>query len=90
MAAVLKRMLRSERILEGKLKLKAQVSESEARRVQAANPELAELPLASVRQRLMAIRFSELAETELKVLRKTAAVRLLGPFGPGAPDAGTP
>jgi hypothetical protein len=90
LAGVLKRMLRSERILEGKLKLKAQVSEGEARRVQAANPELAQLPLPSVRQRLMAIRFSELAATELKVLRKNGAVRLLGPFGPNAADAGTP
>lgn len=90
LAAVLKRMLRSERILEGKLKLKAQVSESEARRVQAATPALADLPLSSVRQRLMAQRFADLANAELKVLRKNAAVRLLGPFGAQVADAGVP
>lgn len=89
LAAVLKRMLRSEHILEGKLKLKAQVSESEAKRAQAASPELADLPLPAVRQRLMTQRFKELADAELKVLRKNAQVRLLGPFGPGS-DAGLP
>lgn len=84
LAVVLRRSLRAQRALDGKLRLKALVSESEAQRYQSEHPELKELPLEAVRQRLYAERFSVLVKVELKQARKTADVRLLGPFAPTA------
>lgn len=80
LAEVLKRSLRAQRALDGKLRLKAQVSEADARREQAARPELKGLPLDMVRQKLFAERFTELVKAELKQARKAADVRLLGPW----------
>jgi hypothetical protein len=79
-AEVLKRGLRAQRALEGRLKLKAQVSESEAKKYRSERPELSEVSIETVKQRLFALRFASLARTELKNARKQADVRLLGPF----------
>lgn len=78
--AVLTRMLRTQRVLTGKLKLKAQVSEAEARNLVADRPELKGLPLALAREKLSAERFGTMAAAELAQVRKNGSVRLLGPF----------
>ncbi len=89
LSAVLTRMLRTERMLEGKLKLKAQVSESEAKNLQAERPELRGLSLPQLRQRLFDERFKALTVAELAGLRKAGSVRLLGPFADRqSPDGG--
>ena len=86
--AVIARSLRAQRVLDGKLKLKAQVTEAEARRAQTDHPELKDLPLQTVRDSLYAQRFKSLAALEMKQSRKAAKVRLLGPFAEN-PDGGS-
>jgi hypothetical protein len=88
LAEVLRRSLRAQRALEGKLRLRAQVSESEARVWRTEHPDLKEVPLDKVRAMLMQQRFGELVKKELADQRKVVDVRLLGPFSPkpaGAP-----
>ena len=80
LALVLSRMLRTERVFEGKLKLKAQVSEAEARNLQSERPDLKGLGLPALRQKLYNERFKSLAAAELAQVRKAGSVRLLGPF----------
>lgn len=80
LAAVLARMLRTERVFEGKLKLKSQVSEVEARNLQSERPDLKGLPIPLLRQKLYDERFKALVVQELAQVRKAASVRLLGPF----------
>jgi hypothetical protein len=78
------RYLRAQHVLDGKLRLKAQVSEADAKKYVAEHKELEELPLAAVRQKLFADRFHTLARAEVKQAKKAAGVRLLGPFADGA------
>ena len=80
LALVLSRMLRTERVFEGKLKLKAQVSEAEARNLQSERADLQGLALPVLRQKLYNERFKSLAAAELAQVRKASSVRLLGPF----------
>jgi len=80
----LARFLRAQHVLDGKLRLKAQVSEGEAKRWVEEHPEFAALPLPAVRQKLFADRFRALAKAEVRQARKNARVRLLGPFADGA------
>jgi hypothetical protein len=80
LALVLSRMLRTERVFEGKLKLKAQVSEAEAKNLQSERADLHGLPLPVLRQTLYNERFKSLAAAELAQVRKGGSVRLLGPF----------
>lgn len=82
LGAVLRRGLRAERALEGKLRLRAQVTEREARAHQAETPSLAGVPVEDVRAMLMRQRFSELVRRELAEQRRQVDVRLLGPFAP--------
>src|SRR5262249_10073348 len=89
-AASLARFLRAQHMLDGKLRLKAAVSEVEARRWVEEHSELASVPLASVRQKLFAERFKTVARAEVKQARRTARVRLLGPFAGNVLDGGTP
>lgn len=79
---VLRRSLRAQRAIDGRLRLKAQVSEIEARQYQAQHAELKDLPLEAVRQKLFTQRFQSLMRDDLKAARKQADVRLLGPFAP--------
>jgi hypothetical protein len=91
-ATTLARFLRAQHVLDGKLRLKSQVSEAEAKRWVEEHPEYAQVPLASVRQKLFADKFRTLARAEVKQSRRNAKVRLLGPFsgGAAAPDGGAP
>ncbi|MFZ5439473.1 MAG: hypothetical protein ACOZQL_05675 [Myxococcota bacterium] len=87
LAEVLRRALRAQRALEGKLRLRAQVSEAEARVWQQEHAELKDVPVEKVRAMLVQQRFGELVRKELAEQRRVADVRLLGPFSPvqGAP-----
>ncbi len=89
-SVTLSRFLRAQHVLDGRLRLKAQVSEAEARKYLDDHKELAGISVAAVRQKLFADRFKVLARNEVKQARKNARVRMLGPFLPGAdaPDAG--
>jgi hypothetical protein len=69
-------------VFEGKLRLRAQVTEREARAHQAETPSLAGVPVEDVRAMLMRQRFSELVRRELAEQRRQVDVRLLGPFAP--------
>ena len=82
-AAVLSRFLRTQRVFDGKFRLRAQPSEGDLKRARADRPELRDLPLPQLKQKLVSERYSQLVADELKVLRKTAQVRLLGPFAAG-------
>jgi hypothetical protein len=82
LAEVLRRSLRAQRALEGKLRLRAQVSESEAKVWRTEHPELKDVPLEKVRSMLMQQRFGELVKKELADQRRSVDVRLLGPFSP--------
>lgn len=87
LAEVLRRSLRAQRALEGKLRLRAQVSEGEARAWRASHAELKDVPVEKVRAMLVQQRFGELVKKELADRRRQVDVRLLGPFAPrqGAP-----
>lgn len=87
LAEVLRRSLRAQRALEGKLRLRAQVSEGEARAWRSAHDELKDVPLEKVRAMLVQQRFGDLVKKELADRRRQVDVRLLGPFAPkeGAP-----
>lgn len=82
LAEVLRRSLRAQRALEGKLRLRAQVSESEAKAWRLAHPELKDAPVEKVRAMLVQLRFGELVKKELADRRRQVDVRLLGPFAP--------
>lgn len=84
LAEVLRRSLRAQRALEGKLRLRALVSEAEARAWRSGHPEYAEVPLEKVRALLVQQRFADLVKRELDDQRRQVDVRLLGPFAPAA------
>ncbi len=86
-AQVLRRHLRASRALESKFRLKAQLSEAEARRLAATRGDLKALPPETARQVLFTERFRQLVQKELAAAKKTIDVRKLGPFAlqPGAP-----
>jgi len=84
-AAVLGRSLRTAKILEGKLRLRAQVTEAEVRR--AYDRGAADLGGSAydqirepLRQKLVADRLKQLTVAELALLRRSADVRLIAPF----------
>jgi hypothetical protein len=87
-AAVLSRFLRTQRVFDGKFRLRAQPTEADLKRARAERPELKELALAQLKQKLVTERYAQLVAEELKVLRKAAQVRLLGPFAQALPDGG--
>lgn len=82
---VLRRAIRAGRALEGRLRLKANVTEAEAKRAQADVAAWRSLPVDTVRQLLAKERFDKLVQQELTQARKTNDVRLLMAF---APDGG--
>lgn len=81
---ILRRGIRASRALEGRLRLKANVTEAEARRAKADVVAWRPLPLDTVRQLLARERFEKLVQQELAQARKTNDVRLLMAF----PQAG--
>lgn len=82
---VLRRAIRAGRALEGRLRLKANVTEAEAKRAKADVAAWRALPIDTVRQLLAKERFDKLVQQELTQARKTNDVRLLMAF---APDGG--
>ncbi len=82
---VLRRAIRAGRALEGRLRLKANVTEAEAKRAKADVAAWRSLPVDTVRQLLAKERFDKLVQQELTQARKTNDVRLLMAF---APDGG--
>lgn len=79
---VLRRSLRAQRVLEGKLRLKAQVSLVEARQYASQHSEFKGVALEVVQRRLFLQRFQSLVKDELAQQRRQVDVRLLGPFAP--------
>lgn len=77
---VLRRGIRAGRALEGRLRLKATVTEAEARRAKADVAAWRELPIDTVRQLLTQERFEKLVQQELAQARKANDVRLLMSF----------
>lgn len=82
---VLRRSVRSGRVLDGRLRLKAQVAQGDARRYQAEHVEVKDAPIQQVREMLFAQRYKEMVRQELKTWRKSVDVRLLGPYAPVTP-----
>ncbi|MEW5739111.1 MAG: hypothetical protein AB1938_09300 [Myxococcota bacterium] len=79
---VLERSLRARRALEGKLRLRVQVTADDVAAAKAATPELRDVSDAAVKQRLANERFQKLVKQELEAARRDVDVRLLGPFSP--------
>lgn len=77
---ILRRSIRATRALEGRLRLKATVTEAEARRARSDVAAWRELPLETVRQLLTRERFERLVQQELTQARKVNDVRLLMAF----------
>ncbi len=75
---VLRRHLRAQRQLEGRIRLKAQPTNAELIAYQKDHPEFAGEPLEQARQRLFAERFQVLARAQLEAARRAADVRILG------------
>jgi hypothetical protein len=93
LAAVLGRSLRTAKILDGKLRLRAQVSEAEVRRAYDEQVNLLgagrfEEFRSSLRQKLSADKLKKLAAAELIQARKGADVRLIAPFARERKPAG--
>jgi len=87
---VLRRVLRAERVLDGRVRLRAQVSEVEVRRYYDLHQQelvgTFEEVRSSLRQRLLRDRYAKLAAEELAQLRKAADVRLVAPPPPATDE----
>lgn len=83
---ILRRGIRASRSLEGRLRLKANVTEAEAKRAKADVVAWRALPLETVRSLLARERFEKLVQQELAQARKSSDVRLLMAF----PQGGAP
>lgn len=81
---VLERSLRAQRALEGKLRLRVQVSDADVAAARASRADLKGADPVLVRQRLSRERFEQLVRDDLAAARRAVDVRLLGPFAPGA------
>jgi hypothetical protein len=87
---VLERSVRAEHILDSRIRLRAQVSESEVRRFYDAHArELGTtyaMARTAVRERLVRERYAQLAQAELANVRRSPLVRRVAPFArEGAP-----
>lgn len=84
LSAVLERSLRAERILDSRIRLKAQVDEADVRRHYEEHvedfPGGYEAARAAVRAKLVRERYSALAAEELAQVRADAQVRRVAPF----------
>lgn len=86
LAAVFLREIRAAKILDAKLRLRAQVSEAEVRShfdATTTGPKTAEAyerVKGALRQKLTLERMKDLTRVELAQIRRKADVRLLGPF----------
>jgi hypothetical protein len=77
---ILRRGIRASRALEGRLRLKANVTEAEAKRAKTDVVAWRALPFEVVRQLLAKERFEKLVQQELAQARKTSDVRVLMAF----------
>jgi hypothetical protein len=84
LARVLERSLRASKVLDSKVRLRAQVPEAEVRRYyEAHRTELGksyEELRTALREKLVRDRYQQLAEAELEQLRRTHDVRRIAPF----------
>jgi hypothetical protein len=84
LTVVLERSVRAERILDSRIRLRAQVSEAEVKRFWEQNKATLGGPYESVRdalkERLVRERYSELAKEEFGRVRANARVRRVAPF----------
>ncbi|MGZ3456889.1 MAG: hypothetical protein ACXU86_00105 [Archangium sp.] len=84
LTAVLERGVRAERILDSRIRLRAQVSEAEVRRYWEEHKATLGGPYESVRdalkERLIRERYSQLAKAEFEQVRAGAQVRRVAPF----------
>lgn len=82
--AVLERGVRAERILDSRIRLRAQVGEAEARRYweghKAALGTSYDAVREALKERLMRERYGELAQEEFARVREDARVRRVAPF----------
>ncbi|WP_246357119.1 hypothetical protein [Pyxidicoccus fallax] len=82
--AVLARGLRAERILDSRIRLRAQVGETEVRRYYEQHaseyPQGYESVRAAIREKLVRERYGTLAAEELAQVRASAQVRRVAPF----------
>lgn len=82
LAEVLRRSLRAQKALEGKLRLRATVTDADARAYVLEHADLKTAPLDKVKSMLVQKRFGELVREELAEQRRQHDVRLLGPYAP--------
>ncbi|CAM3425194.1 hypothetical protein G4177_35590 [Corallococcus sp. ZKHCc1 1396] len=85
LAAVLARGLRAERILDSRVRLKAQVSEAEVRHHYDEHRDVYpgdfdQAARTAIREQLVRARYGELAAQALAEVRKSAQVRRVAPF----------
>lgn len=84
LTAVLERGVRAERILDSRIRLRAQVSEAETRRYWEEHKGTVGGPYESVRdalrEKLIRERYGQLAKEEFALVRASAKVRRVAPF----------
>ncbi|MCY1079063.1 hypothetical protein [Archangium lansingense] len=84
LTAVLERGVRAERILDSRIRLRAQVSEAEVRRYWEEHKGTLGGPYEAVRdtlkEKLFRERYGQLAKEEFKLVRESARVRRVAPF----------
>jgi hypothetical protein len=92
LARVLERSLRASKVLDSKVRLRAQVPEAEVRRYyEAHRSELGKSydeVRGALRDKLVRERYQQLAEAELEQLRRTHDVRRIAPFARRSGRAG--
>lgn len=85
---VLRRTLRAGRVLDGRVRLRAQVSEAEVRRYYDLHQQELigsyEQVRASIREKLQREKYAAMAAVEVAQLRKTGDVKMVAP--PGTPE----
>ncbi|HEX5753562.1 MAG TPA: hypothetical protein VFZ09_45630 [Archangium sp.] len=84
LTAVLERSVRAERILDSRIRLRAQVSDAEVRRYWDENKGTLGGPFEAVRdtirEKLFRDRYNKLAGEEFKQVRESASIRRVAPF----------
>ena len=84
LTAVLERSVRAERILDSRIRLRAQVSEAEVRRYWEEHKGKLGGPFEAVRdtlkEKLFRDRYNQLAKDEFKLVRESVRIRRVAPF----------
>ncbi len=94
LAALLTRSMRAEKLLESKLRLRAQVSESELRAAYVRQQHRLNVPFEQVREDLRESltrqKYAGIVRSELAKLRHSADVRIIAPFARGSATGAEP